>query len=212
MLLLVDKPKGMTSHDVVDVVRRVKKVKKVGHGGTLDPLATGLLIVGVGREQTKKLGDIAKNKNKTYDAEITLGETRETDDAEGAVIRKYDILTPPTERELENTLKSFVGKLDQVPPAYSAIKVRGKPAHRRARAGEQVTLGSRKIEILRINLIEYRYPKLKIETEVSSGTYIRALARDIGARLGTGAYLSELHRTQIGEYSIVDALQLDKLQ
>ncbi len=211
MLLLIDKPKGMTSHDVVERVREITREKKVGHGGTLDPNATGLLVVGVGRESTKKLGEIAKNTRKTYEAEIFLGEERDTDDSEGIVISKARHVLVPSKNEIEDILYSFIGNQEQVPPKYSAIRISGKKAYELARKGKRVKLKPRTISICKLKLLRYKYPLLSIEVEVSSGTYIRSLARDIGRKLGMGAYLKELRRLQVGKYAVSDAVTLEKL-
>ena len=211
MFLLIDKPKGITSHDVVDRVRKATGEKKVGHAGTLDPNATGLMIVGVGRESTKKLGKIAKDTKKEYVAEIYLGEEKDTDDIEGVAISKTKGFLAPGEEEIRNILKSFIGKQKQIPPAYSAIKMKGKKAYELARKGEKVKLKSREITVYSIKLLKYSYPIINIETEVSSGTYIRSLARDIGKKIGCGAYLKNLRRTKIGRYKIEDAARLGLL-
>ena len=213
--LLVNKPRGMTSHDVVAAIRRTlaagnrQPVSRVGHAGTLDPMATGLLIVGIG-SATKALGKTTKLP-KTYEAEVTLGATSTTDDAEGA-IRAWGMghgaWNPPTHKDIKNTLEEFRGTTEQVPPAYSAVKIRGVPAYRRARRGESFVLKPRRVTIPEITLVSYEYPVLRIRCTVSSGTYIRALARDIGKRLGTGGYLSWLERTRIGMYRLEDAVPL----
>jgi tRNA pseudouridine55 synthase len=226
MFLLIDKPKGITSHDVVDKIRKITGEKRIGHAGTLDPNATGLLIVGVGRESTKKLGELSVNTKKKYIAEIYLGEERETDDVEGSQkqvrdshIAKsvrddklgLDSLPDLSKVKIEEVNKSFVGEQEQVPPAYSAIKIKGKKAYELARRGKKVQLEPRKVTIHSIKLLSYRFPEVVIEAEVSSGTYIRALARDIGVKLGCGAYLKNLRRTQIGNFDITQAISLDKL-
>ena len=209
-MLLIDKPKGMTSHDVVNIVRRQTGVRRVGHAGTLDPNATGLLIVGVGREETKQLGELTKNTNKTYEAEIFLGEERDTDDIEGKITSKNEQIIP-TNKEIQNVLKEFVGVQEQIPSSFSAVKLQGKKAYELARIGKEVKLEPRKINIYKIELIDFKYPTLKIICEVSSGTYIRSLARDIGKRLGSGAYLSNLRRTRTGKYDLKDAITLESL-
>ncbi len=211
MFLLIDKPKGITSHDVVDKVRKVTGEKKVGHAGTLDPNATGLLIVGVGRESTKKLGKIAKDTKKTYEAEIFLGEERNTDDVEGVVISKAKGFLPPGENEIEKIVASFEGEQMQTPPVYSALKIKGKKAYELARKGKEVKLKPRKVVIYSIKLVSYKFPILEIETTVSSGTYIRALARDIGKKLSSGAYLKNLRRTRIGKFDIKKAKKLEEV-
>src|SRR5260221_3101877 len=210
MILLIDKPKGWTSFDVVAKVRSITKEKKVGHGGTLDPNATGLLIVGTGAD-TKKLGEITKNTTKTYEAEVFLGETRDTEDVEGKITSKNDQIIPTIDR-VNTVIKSFTGEIEQIPPIFSAIKFHGKKAYELARKGIEQKMEPRKVTIYKIDLISYEYPILKISCEVSSGTYIRSLARDIGEKLGTGAYLNELRRTQVGEYLVQKAISLSELQ
>lgn len=211
MFLLIDKPKGLTSHDVVDSVRKITGEKKVGHAGTLDPNATGLLIIGVGKGATKKLGQIAKKTRKKYKAEIFLGEEKNTDDSQGVTISKAKGFLPPAEREVRLILATFLGEQEQTPPAFSAVKIKGEKAYELARKGKDVHLVPRKIKVYSIKLLSYKYPILKIEAVVSGGTYVRALARDIGKSLGCGAYLKSLRRTNIGIYSLKDAVSLDKL-
>jgi tRNA pseudouridine55 synthase len=215
MFLLIDKPKGITSHDVVHQLRKITGIKKIGHAGTLDPNATGLLVVGIGRESTKKLGIIAKNTTKSYVAEIFLGEERDTEDSEGRSLpnphyqnsNKVKINKP----QIIDILTSFLGKQMQVPPIYSAIKMKGRKAYELARKGENVKMEPREVEIHSIKILDYEHPILTFETKVSAGTYIRSLARDIGRKLGTGAYLRKLRRTEVGDYSITNAVVLDKL-
>ena len=211
MFLLIDKPKGITSHDVVDEVRKITAEKRVGHAGTLDPNATGLLIIGVGRDSTKHLGKIAKDTKKTYEAEIYLGEERDTDDSEGRVISKSKSKRAGKSKVIE-ILRAFVGNQKQVPPAYSAIKIKGKKAYELARKGKKVDIKPREIVVYSIKVVDYKYPLLKIKTTVSSGTYIRALARDVGKRLGMGAYLKNLKRTKIGEFDLKEAVKLKDLK
>lgn len=229
MFLLVFKPKGITSQDVVDRVREITGERKVGHAGTLDPNATGLLIVGIGRKSTKKLGSLAIDTSKEYIADIVLGEERDTHDSEGVVIArsrdqvrvshdaksvrddKDGMVSLPTLSNVKRVLKMFTGEIEQVPPKYSAIKIKGKKAYELARKGKKVKLKPRKITIHSIEVMEYMYPDLKIKTVVSSGTYIRALVRDIGRELKTYAYLDELERTKIGKHKIEKAIKLDKL-
>lgn len=208
--LLIDKPKNMTSHDVIYKVRKVSNVKKVGHAGTLDPNATGLLVVGVGRESTKKLHTMTTGFPKTYEAEITLGETRDTLDTEGQVTSQNSEVVPdlPT---VEKVVKLFLGKQKQVPPIHSAIKIGGKKAYEIARKGKEVNLEPREVEVKKIAILNYEYPKLSLEVEVSAGTYIRSLARDIGERLGTGAYLSNLRRTKVGKFDVEKSVSLGDL-
>lgn len=211
MFLLIDKPKEITSHDVIDKVRKVTGETKVGHAGTLDPKATGLLIIGIGRESTKKLGKLTKDTRKTYTAEIYLGEERNTDDSEGMVISKAKGVLAPGEKEIRLILLSFLGEQKQAPPIFSAIKVGGKKSYNLARKGKKVNLGTRDISIHSIKLLAYKYPLLKIVTTVSSGTYVRALARDVGKKIGCGAYLRNLRREAIGEYLVEKSHKLVNL-
>jgi len=208
-ILLIDKPAGMTSFGVVARIRRVlsekagKKVK-VGHTGTLDPFATGLMILVTGKE-CKNAQNYSK-QDKTYEATILLGQISTTGDPEG------DLSTvsskKPNVQGIEKALSQFVGKISQIPPAYSAIKINGQRAYKLARAGKDVAIPPRTIEIYDIELVSYDYPKLKIRTSVSSGTYIRTLAEDIGKSLGVGAYCLELRRTVVGDWSIKDSVTL----
>jgi tRNA pseudouridine55 synthase len=203
--LLVNKPKGWTSFDVVAKIRGVirhetdRKVK-VGHTGTLDPLATGLLIIVVG-SYCKRAAEFSK-LDKTYEVTMKLGETSTTGDEEGEKTSVSD--RQPTEEEIKKALNSFAGESLQTPPAYSAVKVDGKRAYKLARQGKEVTIEPRKICINSIEMTDYSYPLVQFTADVSSGTYIRSLVVDIGEKLGTGAYMSELHRSQIGESSIKD--------
>lgn len=210
MFLLIDKPKGITSHDVVDFVRRVTGERRVGHGGTLDPNATGLLIVGVGRESTKKLSSFNKAMTKAYRAEVVLGETRDTYDIEGVVISKNNKIIPSL-AQVSKVIFGFEGRQLQTPPSYSAVKVGGKKAYAVARKGKALKLAPREVVIYKINLLSYKYPRLSFECEVSSGTYIRSLAHDIGERLLCGAYLADLRRLAIGKYNISAATSLSEL-
>ncbi len=211
MILLIDKPKGVTSHDVVNIVRRVTSEKRVGHGGTLDPNATGLLVVAVGRESTKTLDSFTKGMDKEYEAEIVLGEQRDTDDTEGKVIFTNDQIIPSI-NDVKSVLLNFIGKIEQVPPSYSAVKINGKKSYDLARKNREVELNSRRVTVYETNIVEYSYPHLKIKFLVSSGTYIRALARDIGINLKTGAYLGNLRRTKIGKHDVSQAVSLEEFR
>lgn len=211
MFIFIDKEQGITSHDVVNKIRRITGKKRVGHAGTLDPNATGLLIVAVGREFTKKLWTVFGKLDKTYIAEIILGEEREGDDATGNLKLKVQNSKHISLKKVKETLNDFVGKQMQVPPEYSAVKVNGKEAYKFARSGRRPILKAREIEIISIKLLNYEYPLLKIECEVSSGTYIRALARDIGKKLGCGAYLNNLRRMRIGRYDVDSAICMDQM-
>lgn len=211
MLLLIDKPKGITSHDVVDAVRRKTGERRVGHAGTLDPNATGLLIVAVGREDTKRLGHLTTGTTKTYIATIVLGESRDTDDIEGQIVKTDNSLQAPSELLIKEAIKTFEGEQSQIPPIYSAIKMKGKKAYELARAGQTPQMEARIITVHTARLIEYSFPRVIVEFEVSSGTYIRSLARDLGEKLNTVAYLADLRRTRIGDYSVDNAVTLEAL-
>ena len=253
-MLLVDKPAGWTSFDVVNYVRRIvathegKKPKncKVGHTGTLDPFATGLLVLLVGKEYTRRASELSK-LDKTYEVTLELGKTSTTGDPEGT-ITAYNpsvISTPvsvisteveksvnntdqqfsrqarddngavsdtiPTKEAVEQALEPFRGPIMQTPPVYSAIKIDGQRAYKLAREGKEVVIEPRPVTINRLELVEYTYPIVKLVADVSSGTYIRTLAEDIGAVLKTGAYTTELRRSTVGKYSINDATKVEDL-
>lgn len=201
--LVVNKPTGVTSHDVVAFVRRRFNTQKVGHAGTLDPLATGVLVLGIGAG-TRVL-EYLVGCDKEYLAEVTLGAMSTTYDAEGE-------LTPvlgaheKDRTEVETTLATFVGEIMQVPPIYSAIKIAGKSAHARVRAGEEVELPARQVTIYSIRVTKYAWPKIEMMVHVSSGTYIRSLAHDVGQLLGVGGYLSRLTRMRSGRFELADAV------
>ncbi len=203
---LVHKPRGMSSFGVVARVRRLTGIRKVGHAGTLDPQAEGLMIILVGKDYTRQADSFLK-LGKEYVAEATLGLTSSTGDSEGELTKTSP--KQPTRSEVAAVLKSFEGDSLQTPPAYSAIKVAGQRAYKLARAGKEVTLEPRKVHIGAMELIDYTYPKLTFRAQVSSGTYVRSLVEDIGSQLGTGAYMSALTRTQIGEYKLADASCID---
>lgn len=206
-IFAVYKPLGITSHDVVDIVRKKTGVKRVGHGGTLDPLAEGVLVIAVGRENTKKLDEYVKG-GKEYIAEVCLGENSETDDSEG---EKTEINKEikPSKMEIETTIKQFVGKISQTPPIYSALKLQGQPAHRRVRKGQKVKLEPREVEIKEIKLLSCEYPIIKLKVACGPGVYIRSIARDLGEKLSTGGYLKSLVRTRVGEFQLQNAIKLD---
>ena len=209
-IFAVYKPKGPTSNQILTKIRKRTGIKKVGHAGTLDPLARGILVVGVGRAATKQLGTIVA-KEKEYLATIRLGYTSTTDDNEGQKKKIQDI-TKPLLVHVKNTLKQFKGEIDQVPPIYSAIKIKGQEAYKLARKGKEVKMKSRKALIKKISLISYKYPYLKIEVVTGPGVYIRSLARDIGQVLGTGGYLSSLERTRVGRFTKNKALKLNQIK
>jgi tRNA pseudouridine55 synthase len=202
--LLVNKPVDWTSHDVVAFLRSKLKIKKIGHAGTLDPFATGLLIVGVGREATKRLDEF-KSMKKEYIAKIKLGETSNTDDCTGEIKKSPQEIKTPEEKEIKEILQKFIGKQLQIPPMFSAKKVNGQKLYDLARKGIEIERKPAEIEIYQIELINYHWPFLEIKIQCSTGTYIRTLAHDIGEKIGCGAYCEELTRTKIGEYSLSDA-------
>ncbi|HZT96128.1 MAG TPA: tRNA pseudouridine(55) synthase TruB [Chloroflexota bacterium] len=207
-VLSVDKPAGLTSHDVVARTRRLSGQRAVGHAGTLDPLATGVLVLLMGRATA--LAPYATAQRKIYAAEVVLGCATETDDAEGAVTRTAPVPSLEPGR-LEAVLKSFVGSQMQQPPVYSAVKQGGVRAYARARAGTQVELPGRPVIIHSIDLLDYSDGRLTLRVETGPGTYIRSLARDIGHRLGTAAYLHTLVRLASGHCHLRDSVALDHL-
>lgn len=211
-ILLIDKPAEMTSFGVVARVRRVltqqanKKVK-VGHTGTLDPFATGLMILVIGKE-CKNAGHYTK-LDKVYEATFRLGQTSTTGDPEGEITDISD--TQPSREEVERILAQFTGDITQRPPIFSAIKINGQRAYKLARSGEEVEIPTRQVTVHTLELIDYTYPEIKIRTHVSSGTYIRSLAVDIGAALGTQAYCTQLRRTSINKWDVSEAKQLSDM-
>lgn len=207
-LVVVDKDPGMTSHDVVARVRRLAGTRKVGHAGTLDPMATGVLVLGVDRA-TRLLGHLMLTE-KSYDATIRLGVTTTTDDAEGEVVktRAVDGVDPEAVRA---ELARFVGDIEQVPTAVSAIKVDGKRAYARVRDGEQVELKARPVTVHELVVHEVALPDVRISVRCSSGTYIRAIARDLGTALGVGGHLTALRRTAVGSFDLSVARTLEQL-
>lgn len=248
--LLINKPKDWTSHDVVSRVRTFVRTNvrtclnkknnsqplvlnskiKVGHAGTLDPFATGLLIVGIGREATKRLDEF-KNMPKIYETEIMLGATSNTQDSTGIITpfisplkntlcnkNKLKNLSPttkiitPSKKQIKKFLQEFLGKQKQIPPMFSAKKINGKKLYELAREGKEIERKASLIEIYKIKLLKYKYPHLKIRVKCSAGTYIRTLANDIGEKLQTGAYCNELTRTQIGKYKLKKAIKIEDLK
>ncbi len=211
-IVLVDKPANLTSFGVVARVRRVlsqragKKVK-VGHTGTLDPFATGLMILVTGKE-CKNAGQYSK-LDKVYEATFRLGQVSTTGDPEGELTEVSN--KQPTRPEIEQVLPQFWGEISQRPPIFSAIKIAGQRAYKLARDGKEVEIPVRQVTVYSLELVEYAYPELKIRTHVSSGTYIRSLAVDIGEALGTGAYCTQLRRTKIADWRVEDAKTLAQL-
>jgi tRNA pseudouridine55 synthase len=211
-LVVVDKPAGLTSHDVVALLRRLAGTRRVGHAGTLDPMATGVLVVGLGAA-TRMLGHLAVTE-KGYAATIRLGESTVTDDADGDVIAENDA-SAVTERAVRTEMAPLTGEIRQVPSAVSAVKIDGVRSYARVRSGEQVELRARNVTVRRFDLLvmrrDGRHLDLDVEVECSSGTYIRALARDLGAALGVGGHLTALRRTRVGPYGLDVARTLDQL-
>lgn len=214
--MIVDKPAGMTSHDVVSRARRIMGTRKVGHAGTLDPMATGLLVLGIERA-TKLLGYLSLDR-KTYLARIVLGSSTVTEDAEGEVVSTAEpaALAAVPDADIKAGIDRLTGEIQQVPSAVSAVKVDGKRAYERVRAGEHVELDARPVTVHRFDLLEpHRQPdriELDVLVECSSGTYVRALARDLGADLGVGGHLEALRRTTVGPFTLHGARTLEQLE
>ena len=212
-LLLVDKPAGWTSHDVVARIRRVCGTRRVGHAGTLDPMATGVLVLGVGR--ATKLLTFLVGCDKGYAATVRLGQSTVTDDAEGDVVASADA-SGVSRAALDAAVARLTGAIEQVPSSVSAIKIDGQRSYARVRSGEEVRLAARPVTVSRFAILDVRPSgtllDVDVEVEVSSGTYVRALARDLGAALGVGGHLTALRRTRVGRYAIDDAVPLDDLE
>lgn len=214
--MIVDKPAGMTSHDVVGRCRRLFGTRKVGHAGTLDPMATGVLVVGIERA-TKILGLLTAT-DKSYSATIRLGQTTSTEDAEGEVLETVSA-EDVTDTEIEAAVSALRGEIDQIPSSVSAIKVDGQRAYKLAREGKTVELAARRVRIARLDVVAVRrapeipagFVDVDVEVDCSSGTYIRALARDVGAGLGVGGHLTALRRTKVGRYGLGEAYTLEAL-
>jgi tRNA pseudouridine55 synthase len=211
-VLLVDKPAGWTSFDAVNYTRKIvaqaegkrPKQVKVGHTGTLDPFATGLLVLLIGKEYTRRAGELSK-LDKTYEVTMKLGAASSTGDPEGEITPVKGKGPVPAEKALKEALKRFTGRIEQVPPVFSAIKINGQRAYKLAREGKEVRIEPRHVMINRLELVGYTYPEAKFITDVSSGTYIRSLVEDIGKSLGTGAYTTSLRRVSVGKYDIKEA-------
>jgi tRNA pseudouridine55 synthase len=210
--LNIDKPLGWTSHDVVGRLRKILRTRKIGHAGTLDPAATGVLVVGVGR--ATRFLDYVQHDAKSYVAHIVLGRESETADIDGRAIPsapdQSDVAGPARE-DVDSFLSAFIGEIDQVPPKYSAIKSGGVPLHRRMRRGENVDVPVRRVTIQSIELISYAYPDLVLAIDCGPGVYIRSLAIDLGERLGTGAYLHHLVRTRVGRFTLPECARITTL-
>jgi tRNA pseudouridine55 synthase len=208
-VLVVDKPVGMTSHDVVEAIRRGTGIRRAGHTGTLDPRASGVLVILVG--PAVRLSEYVSASDKRYQAIIRLGSSTDTFDADGKFVRS-DQPVNVTEEQFEKILKQFEGEIEQTPPPYSAVKVQGRRAYDMARQGEEVELAPRKIQVHHLEVLEWAPPEVVVDVHCSSGTYVRSLANDMGNALGTGAYLVGLRRTKSGRFSLRDATPLRKLQ
>lgn len=207
-IINVDKPAGLSSHDVVSAVRKFSHISRVGHAGTLDPMATGVLLICVG--QAVRVSEYLINHDKTYRARVHLGVETDTYDATGRVVARRDVNV--TREQIAAALSTFVGKIAQMPPAYSAIKKDGVPHYKRARRGEQVETEPRQVEIYSIELRDTALPEVELEVRCSKGTYLRSLAHDLGEKLGCGAHLSGLVRTASGRFRLEDAVTLDRLR
>lgn len=203
-VLLVDKPAGPTSHDIVSDVRRALRIRRVGHAGTLDPFATGLLLLCVGH--ATRLVRYLHLLDKRYSARLRLGAETSTHDPEGEVVSRSEGWRRVGRDDLQGALASFVGEIEQVPPAFSAVRVEGRRAHRVARAGGAVELEPRRVRVASLRLAAFEAPEAEVEAVVGTGTYVRALARDLGRRLGCGAHLVGLRRTEVGPFGVERAL------
>ncbi len=202
-LLNLHKPAGITSRDVVNQVQRLVRPAKIGHAGTLDPLATGVLVVCVGA--ATRLVEYVQRLPKSYEATFLLGRQSDTDDIEGAVVEMPDV-RQPSRSDLEAALPRFVGTISQRPPDYSAVKVRGQRAYELARKGEKISLTERTVSVHSLRIVRYEYPVLDVAIECGSGTYVRALGRDLAESLGTRAVMSQLVRTAIGPFKLAAAV------
>jgi len=206
-VLIVDKPIGMTSHQVVQVIRRGTRIKRAGHTGTLDPRASGVLVILLG--PAVRLSQYISAEDKRYQANIKLGEKTDTYDTEGKITGTSEV--DVTHAQFEESLKQFVGEIEQVPPPYSAVKVKGKHAYDLARKGEEVKLEPRLINVYSLDLLEWNSPEAVIDIHCSSGTYVRSLAYDLGEMLGCGGNLTGLRRTKSGRFTLRDSVPLRKL-
>lgn len=208
-VLVVDKPVGLTSHDVVQVVRKGTNIKRAGHTGTLDPRASGVLVILLG--PAVRLSEYVSASDKRYQAVVRLGTSTDTYDSEGRITRSAPV-DHITEEQFQEALKGFVGEIEQVPPPYSAVKVKGRKAYEMAREGEEVELAPRRIHVYNLELLEWAPPEAVIDVYCSSGTYVRSLAHDLGEKMGVGAHLVGLRRTKSGRFTLRDAVPLRKLR
>lgn len=208
-VLVVDKPVGLTSHDVVQIIRRGTGIRRAGHTGTLDPRASGVLVVLIG--PAVRLSEYVSASDKRYQATLRLGSSTDTFDSEGRVTSSASV-DSITEERFEDALTQFIGEIEQVPPPYSAIKIQGRKAYEMAREGEEVELAPRMIHVYSLELLEWAPPEAVIDVFCSSGTYVRSLANDLGAALGCGAHLVGLRRTKSGRFTLRDAVPMRRLQ
>lgn len=209
-VLIINKPKGFTSHDVVNILRKALNTKKIGHTGTLDPNATGVLPILIGK--ATKISKYLIEHNKTYIATISLGEKTDTGDDQGNIIEKDLNFQNISCKQIGDVLKTFIGKQKQIPPIYSAIKINGKKAYEYARKGQTVELEPRNIEIYSIDLIKIENNEITFEVSCSKGTYIRTLCEDIAKKLGTIGYMKELTRTNVNEFKLENAVTIDEIK
>lgn len=205
-ILFIDKPSGITSFDVIRQLRRKLGIRKMGHAGTLDPLATGLLIIAL-EGATKEISQYM-NLDKTYEVLIEFGKISDTYDADGNIKDQKSEIKNIEKSELEGALKNFIGEIQQVPPAFSAIRVKGKRAYDLAREGKEVKLEPRHVTIHSIEVLDWSWPLVRLRVRCGKGTYIRSLAHDLGQQLGCGGYVKELRRTAIGPYNVTDATSI----
>ncbi len=207
-VIVVDKAVGLTSHEVVQIIRHGTNIRRAGHTGTLDPRASGVLVVLIG--PAVRLSEYVSASDKRYQAVIRLGTTTDTYDADGRILSSAEVKI--TEQQFNEELQKFVGEIEQVPPPYSAIKVQGRKAYEMARQGEEVDLQPRKIQVYSLELLEWAPPDAVVDVYCSSGTYVRSLAHDLGEKLGCGATLTGLRRTKSGRFTLRDAVPLRKLR
>src|SRR3989344_6143654 len=214
MIIPIFKPKGPTSFNIISQIKKITGIKKVGHAGTLDPLAEGVLVVGIGRESTRKLF-AELEKEKEYEVLIELGKTSTTDDEEGEkTVRQpaEGVTEAPEATKVTKALQQFIGEIWQMPPVYSSVKRGGVRAYEDARKGRKVLLGKRQVLIKEITILDYNWPLLKLNVVTGPGVYIRSLARELGEELKTGGFVKELKRTRVGEYELKDCLRVETLK
>jgi tRNA pseudouridine55 synthase len=208
-VLVVDKPVGLTSHDVVQVVRKGTNIRRAGHTGTLDPRASGVLVILIG--PAVRLSEYVSASDKRYQAVVRLGASTDTYDADGRILSTSPV-DKLTEAQFETALQTFVGEIEQIPPPYSAIKIKGRKAYEMAREGEEIDLAPRRIKVYSLELLEWAPPEAVIDVYCSSGTYVRSLAHDLGEKLGVGAHLIGLRRTKSGRFTLRDAVPLRRVR